>query len=806
MRPEPDYEHPRRSATLLANGATWKPDEADFDGAGPAPTLERMDPAATRISPPTGIEAWPLLEDAPLGVHLHDREGVVRWANHAWLELVGRAAEAVVGRHFTAVYAEPRVGDALQRRLLAGETVSGLEVELRRPDGSRRFALISGDAQLGPAAPGWARCLALDNSRRHELEQRRAAIVDTALDCIVTMDQAGRILEFNPAAEQVFGWAREEVEGRLLAEVMIPPALREAHWRGLTRFLRNHEGPILGKRLELSAMRRDGSEFPVELSVVPIRCGGHYHFIGHLRDITVRVGTQRSLAESAERLRWLIENTSDAVWRIELEQPCPIDLPEDEQLERFYRHGWLADANESMARIYGFPSAGSMIGLRLGQVLLRDDPRNVEFLRAFVRAGYRLVDAESIDIGADGAPRWMLNSLVGEVRDGLGRRAWGTSRDITARKLAELALRDSEERQRLAIEAADIGIWDISPGSGAARLSERAREILELPVDPPDGHAFLRRSAHRDHRPRVENALQHALDPVEGGDFACEYRLAREGDPRWVAARGKAFFDPNGRLSRFAGTVLDVSARKAIQEALQEKSHELEHANVELERSNVELEQFAYIASHDLQEPLRMVVNFLSLLQRRHGAALEGSAASYVQEAMDGARRMQALIRGLLEYSRAGTEIRLSPLAADDALDDALANLSARIEGTTADIRRGTLPRVLADRVLLAQVFQNLVANALTFTRGTPLVEISAQPRGREWALSVRDHGIGIDPDHHASLFQLFRRLHTRDQYPGTGIGLATVKKIVERHGGRIGIESQLGEGTTFTFTMPAAE
>jgi PAS domain S-box-containing protein len=517
-------------------------------------------------------------------------------------------------------------------------------------------------------------------------------------------------------------------------------------------------------------------------------------------------GRHADLQDDAVRLRWLIENTSDAVWRFEMERPCRVDEPEDAQVEAMYRWGWLADANEAMARMYGHPSAGAMIGMRLHELLVRDDPRNELFLRAFVRSGYRVVDAESVDRGADGRPRYVLNSLVGEIRDGFGWRAWGTSRDITERKLAEIALRESEERSRLAIEAADVGIWDLDPASGETRLSPRGAEILGAGAGERDA---LARRAHPEHSQRLQRALERALERRGGGELNLEYLVGGEGaqdSSRWVALRGKALFDDRGRPSRCIGTVVDITARRAIQEALQDKTRLLERANDELERSNTELESFAYIASHDLQEPLRMVVNYLALLERRHPDLLQGKPGEYVREAIGGARRMQALIRGLLDYSRTGISHKPERVGADEALDAALVNLGEAIAAAGAVVRREPLPMVLADRVLLAQVFQNLLGNAIKFSTGGPEVAVRAEERDEEIVFAVADNGIGIDPAQLDGLFQVFHRLHGRDEYPGTGIGLATVKKIVERHGGGVWVESQPGRGSTFFFSLPKLE
>ncbi|MGE5352146.1 MAG: MASE3 domain-containing protein [Acidobacteriota bacterium] len=231
----------------------------------------------------------------------------------------------------------------------------------------------------------------------------------------------------------------------------------------------------------------------------------------------------------------------------------------------------------------------------------------------------------------------------------------------------------------------------------------------------------------------------------------------------------------------------------------------LKHAVEELERSNKELEQFAYIASHDLQEPVRMVGNYTQLLERRYKDKLDHKALEYIDFAVDGAQRMQLLITGLLKYSRITTHAKeYSPVDCNKVLGSVIKNLEISIRESGARITFGVLPVIMADEVQLTQLFQNLISNAIKFRRNTeiPEIQISSVQKNENWLFAVRDNGIGIDPQYSERIFQIFQRLHTRSEYPGTGIGLAVCKRIVERHGGKIWIESELEKGTTFYFTF----
>jgi signal transduction histidine kinase len=264
------------------------------------------------------------------------------------------------------------------------------------------------------------------------------------------------------------------------------------------------------------------------------------------------------------------------------------------------------------------------------------------------------------------------------------------------------------------------------------------------------------------------------------------------------------------REVRELGADVNLMRERILQElsALKVAHTELDRRSTDLERSNSELEQFAYIASHDLQEPLRKVASFCQLLERRYKRQLDERADQYIAFAVDGAKRMQILINDLLAFSRVGRVVR-DPVhvSCDDVLEQALANLSYPIEQTEAVIEADKLPTVSAEVPLLTTVFQNLVSNALKF-RGedTPHVRVTARRSGDFWEFAVADNGIGISPEYAERIFVIFQRLHNKADYPGTGIGLAMCRKIVEYHGGMIWLDSTVESGTRFCFTLPVLD
>jgi signal transduction histidine kinase len=303
---------------------------------------------------------------------------------------------------------------------------------------------------------------------------------------------------------------------------------------------------------------------------------------------------------------------------------------------------------------------------------------------------------------------------------------------------------------------------------------------------------------------RSESALKAGLHsafafPLRVGG---EFYGVMEFFSREVKPRDERVLD----ITQTAGSQIgQFIARKQAETALRVAHDELERKAQELTRSNAELEQFAYVASHDLQEPLRMISSYTQLLLRRYGDRLDSEAKEFMDFVVDGATRMKQLIEDLLAYSRVGTHGKeFRPTECEAVLKKALANLTAAIEASGAAVTHDPLPTVDADAVQLAQLLQNLIGNALKFKGAeTPRIHVGVTQQADGWEFAVRDNGIGIDPQYFDRIFMVFQRLHGKGEYPGTGIGLAICKKVVDRHGGRIRVESQPGHGATFYFTLP---
>ncbi|BAY18869.1 PAS/PAC sensor signal transduction histidine kinase [Anabaenopsis circularis NIES-21] len=417
--------------------------------------------------------------------------------------------------------------------------------------------------------------------------------------------------------------------------------------------------------------------------------------------------------------------------------------------------------------------------------------------------------------------RWFENRIY-PSREGLSI----FFQDITRRKLAEQALENSEKRYRSLVIATSQAVW-LADARGFPKeysswvtLTGQSQEEIEKwgwlnAIHPED----------RDFSQFLWNQAKEWKSP-----YKLEHRVrVADGSYRFFAVRGVPILDGDNEIQEWIGTHTDITERKLAEDALQqakaeleikvqERTAELQKLNEELRNSNQELEQFAYVASHDLQEPLRAVTGYSQLLVEEYQERLDESAQEYLDYIIDGAKRMQQLIQDLLAYSRVGTRGRaFTSTDCNAVLSEVLSNLQMAIAESQAIITHNPLPNVLADKTQLIQLFQNLIGNAIKFRRKDvpPQIHISAVRQeksmgvGEEdftqhyvWLFSVQDNGIGIKSQYLERIFEIFRRLHTRREFPGTGIGLAICKKIVERHNGRIWAESQLRVGTTFYFTL----
>ncbi len=461
--------------------------------------------------------------------------------------------------------------------------------------------------------------------------------------------------------------------------------------------------------------------------------------------------------------------------------------------------GKITDVNEATTKVTGIPREG-LIGSDFSTYFTEPDK---------AREGYRQVFAKGsvtdypLTIGhRDGRLTDVLyNAAVYKDAEGKTMGVFAAARDVTAQKQAF-------QYARSLLEASLDPLVTISAEGKITDVNEATVKVTGVARENLIGTDFSNYFTEPD---KAREGYRQVFDK----GFVTDYPLTiRHKDKTLtdVLYNASVYRDVAGKVLGVFAAARDVTERKRAEEALKELNATLEHRvherTEELARSNAELEQFAYVASHDLQEPLRMVSSYVQLLERRYKGRLDRDADEFIAFAVDGAARMQVMINDLLAYSRVSTRGKtFEEINLELALNQALENLHLAINERNTKVTRDPLPMVYGDLGQLTQVFQNLIDNGIKFRgEAAPMVHVSAAREGGDWVCSVRDNGIGIAPEYVDRLFVLFQRLHTRKDYPGTGIGLAICKRIVERHGGRIWVESRPGEGSTFYFRIGTRE
>jgi PAS domain S-box-containing protein len=552
---------------------------------------------------------------------------------------------------------------------------------------------------------------------------------------------------------------------------------------------RLYAGEIDEVRLEKRYLRKDGQVVWVHFVMVVERDaeGRPKYEIAVYDDITARKAAEQALREGEERFRSIIDSANEAI------------LCYDSELK-------LVDANAAAERIIGLPLA-EIIGKPGFTSLLpcvREDgspmPADERPTRRTVRGGKPL-SGEVLGIKRpDGSITW-LSINTGFLRRGGDEKFYGivsTITDTTARREAQEALRQSEELFRKTFELAASGIAHVSLDGRFMRVNRRLTEMFGYTEAQLIGRS-VKEVSHPEDRD-VTDAQRALIRAGERESVRFEKRyLRKDGNAVWVSLGVALVRSATGAPQYEIAMFDDITERKEAEAALHQ-------AHEELKRSNSELEQFAYVASHDLQEPLRMVSSYAQLLGRRYSEKLDADAREFMAYIVDGATRMKQLIEDLLAYSRVGTKGKdFKPVEVEKSVRRAIGNLKAAIEESGASVTCDPLPTLAADEVQLAQLFQNLIGNALKFRSPSvqPRIHVGVKDLGQAFEFSVADNGIGIEPQYFERIFMVFQRLHNKGEYAGTGIGLAIVKKVVERHGGHIRVESKLGEGSAFIFTLP---
>lgn len=617
-------------------------------------------------------------------------------------------------------------------------------------------------------------------------------------DGLILVDPCSHALRWNPAALTIFGFSGAASGLDSLDRLAAAFDLYTVEGTPLAVDRRPIARVVAGERvkdLEIRLRRKeDGAERIVSYSgrLVGGSGGQAPTAVVTVRDVTDWKQSETALREQATYLQLAYEAADLGIVRN--------DLLTDEV---------IFDARAQAH--YGF----DVPRVPRGELLARIHPddvdrlqREIEVVTASAPAGR--IATEYRVVHPDGSVHWLLVHVrMVEAGDSADRRAvvgYGTSQDITSQKLVDEQLRLRSEELARIVDMLPAAIWIADdPKCTHIRGNRYANELLhvapETNVSQSEGSGspvWLRQfSGGRELGPGDLPMQKAAATGEPQVDF--ELHIERSDGGNVILLGGAVpLFDPAGSPRGAVAAFHDVTERKRAE-------YELYRTLEELKRSNAELEQFAYVASHDLQEPLRALTGMVQLLQQRYKGKLDARADEYINLAVDAAGRMQGLISALLTFSR--VDRYGGPIAAvdmDAVLASALANLQVAVREADARVTHDPLPRVGADGPQITQVFQNLIGNAIKFrTAAAPQIHVGATAVPDAWQFSVRDNGIGIDPGYAERIFLIFQRLHSRREYPGTGIGLALCKKIIERHGGKIWVESQLGAGATFYFTLP---
>ncbi len=616
-----------------------------------------------------------------------------------------------------------------------------------------------------------------------QMEGRYRGLLEAAPDAMVVVNQRGKIVLLNVQAEKQFGYRRDELLGQKVTNI-IPVGFAE---RLIADDLRSTEDALaqqIGTGIELTALRKDGSEFPIEIMLSPLESAEGTLVTAAIRNISVRKAADKHLAQMEGRYRGLLEAAPDAM--VVVNQGGEIVLLNVQAEKQFgYRRDELLGQKVT-----------NIIPVGFAERLIADDLRSAEdALAQQIGMGIELTGRRK-----DGSD-FPIELMLSPLESAEGTLVTAAIRNISVRKNAERHLAQMEGRYRGLLEAAPDAMVVVNQNGEIVLLNLQAEkqfgyrrnELLGQKVTNIIPEGFAERLIADDLRSAEDALAQQIGTGIElhgrrkdASEFPIELMLSPLGGADGILV---------------TAAIRDITTRKTAEANLLQKVEELN-------RSNEELGQFAYVASHDLQEPLRMVASYTQLLSRRYKGKLDSDADEFIAFAVDGAGRMQRLIQDLLAYSRVGTKGKdLRATSSEVALQQSLINLRSSIESSGALVTHDPLPSVMADEMQLVQLFQNLVGNAIKYQNpGIPRVHVSATNGGNKWSFAVKDNGLGIDPQYFERIFGMFQRLHKREEFAGTGIGLAICKKIVERHGGNISVESQPGKGSTFRFALAESE
>jgi PAS domain S-box-containing protein len=720
------------------------------------------------------------------------QDTIIKYINKRSSEMLGYLSEEMIGTPFTE-YIHP---DELQRvishyeRWIAGDTVNSMyETALLHKSGDRVDIELNAGSITYEGRPANLIIVRDITERKKVLqalqqsEEHYSTLVGSLTDAV--FKSKGKLITWcNDRVEEIYGYKRDELIGKETA-FLFPEGVSHSKFAAEVAEAIRKQGCFHGTH---RVKRKNGSLVDVEYTISQVKGvegSEPTELVSVARDITERKRIEEELSDSEEKFRNVLDNSLDMIYSMNLQNgKYEYVSPASKQVLGYSPKEFQALNQEELISL-AHPDDAEKLQQNIIDLIMQKDAQalSFEYRVKHKELGYRWV-SDSRSVVYDDAN--MPVAIVGSLRD------------VTGRKLADEALRQREQDYLILLESTHDSIVVVDAETLKVVFGNR-RSSLMFGFDPVlhDGVGMnLLDFVYPEDR---EIAIKGFMEDLYQRERRQRYDVrakTKDGREIWVSALATRI--------EFQGRVAVLLSLKDVTET-RRAEEKLKQTMEELVRSNTELERFAYVASHDLQEPLRMVTSYTQLLARRYKGKLDPDADEFIGYAVDGATRMQQLINALLDYSRIGTRGKpFEPTSCEEILNQAIANLQAAIEENGAVVTHGHLPTVMADATQMVQLFQNLISNAIKFhSEMKPEVHVGAERNGTEWIFSVRDNGIGIDPQYFDRIFVIFNRLHNRQEYPGTGIGLTICKKIIERHNGRIWVESQPGNGATFYFTIP---
>jgi len=602
-------------------------------------------------------------------------------------------------------------------------------------------------------------------------EQRFTAMANSAQDAIMMMDPHGQITFYNKTAETIFGWTAAEALGRDLHTLIAPPAHHEAYHKGLAHFRRTGEGPAAGKILELTALRKDGTEFPIEISLAGVELNREWHAIGIVRDITERKANEEALRASEQRLQDTLHSILAGVFIVDPDTHTIVDI------------------NDSAAQMVGLPKA-EIIGRECHEFVCPAERGKCPITDMEQKVNH----SERLLAKGDGTTLPIIKSVTKENFHGQMCLVESFV-DISQQKRAEAELRESLSMLRATLEATVDAIYVTDNGRGYKNFNSQFKELWQLPddvFDPKDRDRILALILSRLQAPQAFNDEVMTLrrQPELQTHGTLEFKDGR------VIEYGTKPQCINDEIVGRVWSFRDITDRHKTHQRQEELLRQVAEINEELSH-------FAYVVSHDLKAPLRGIKLIAEWLYTDYADQFGDEAKENFDLLQNRVERMHNFIEGILQYSRVGrieedkTDVDLNELVT--GIVDAIAppeHIDITIDGP--------LPTLACEPTRIGQVFQNLLTNAVKYMdKPAGHIVVAHEDLGDRWWFSVSDNGPGIEAQHFDRIFRIFQTLRPRDEYESTGVGLTLVKKIVELYGGEVSVVSEVGQGSTFSFTLP---